>query len=118
SRALGSDRAARGDDAAAASVLDDEIQDLAVLDDVEAETARRARIAPGDGIMPGGAAARLPGAAIDREAGVRAEIVDRHDAAHILDGIKLAVDTVDLDGVDGPRRGFHRRFTVRKREDT
>src|SRR5690606_33884520 len=110
-------RAACRHDAATTSALDDEIGDLAVLYDIHAKAACSARITPGHGIVPGGATAGLPGAAIDRKACRRREIVDGHDAPHIIHGEKLAVDPVDLNGIDRAGRRFHRLLAVRERED-
>ena len=45
-----------------------EARDFAVLDDVDTEPVGGVRIAPGDGIVAGGAAARLQQPADDREA--------------------------------------------------
>src|SRR3546814_18735758 len=77
--ALGADGAARGLHPldAAVAVLQ-ETGDLAALDDVDAEGVGGAGIAPGDGVVPRGAAAALDEAAHDRPADAGVGVDDRH----------------------------------------
>jgi hypothetical protein len=65
------DRAARGLEARDLAAIAVDADDLAILDDVDAHLVGAARIAPGDGVVPARAAARLVIGAEDRIAAVR-----------------------------------------------
>ncbi len=73
----GADGAARGLDAGDAAILDPEARHLAILDDIDAAGIGGAGEAPGDGIMPRGAAAALQAGADDRVARLRPDMDDR-----------------------------------------
>ena len=75
--------------------------DLAVLDDVDAEVVGGAGIAPGDRVVPAGAAARLVVGAEDRVAAVRVEVDDRHDLLHLGRRDHPAVEAGQPVGVGG-----------------
>ena len=112
---LAADRAERGLDAAAAAAFDDEADDLAILDDVDAEPARRPRVAPGDRVVARRAGAALPDAAMDRKPRRGRKVERRRDAAHVGGGKELGVDAVDLHGVDGSRGELHLGVAVADR---
>ncbi len=75
------DEAARGLDAGDRAAVDANAGDFALLDDVDAERIGGARIAPGDGVVAHGAAARLQQAAHDRKARVRSSSRDSESIA-------------------------------------
>src|SRR5690606_26694014 len=63
----GADLAARRGDADDLVAVPEETRHFAILDDVDSAPGSAARIAPGDRVVPGGAAARLDQRAMDRK---------------------------------------------------
>jgi hypothetical protein len=106
------DLAARGLHADDALALAQESRHLAILDDVHAQRVGGSGIAPCDRVMPGGAAARLEKAAINRKAGILREIEMRDHALHLLARQQFGVDAVQPHGVAAPRIGVHLRVGV------
>ena len=80
---LRADRAARGLDARDPAGLADESRHFAVLNDVDAAVARRARITPDDRVMTRRAAPALQQSALDRKPRI-VEIEERQHATHGL----------------------------------
>ena len=72
---------------------------LAVLDDVDAERARGARIAPGHRVMPRHAAAALQGGTQDRMAQVGRDVQRRTERLRLLRRQPLVVDAVQPVGM-------------------
>ena len=91
---LGADLAARRRDADDAVAVAQEAGDLAILDDVDAAPVGAARIAPGDGVVAGGAGARLHQPADDREARRARHVEARHLARDLARRHQLGVDAV------------------------
>src|SRR4029078_9993978 len=92
------DEAARGLDAEHLAVLDAKAGRLAILYDVDAARIRRARIAPGHGVVTNGAAARLQEGATDGKAGI-VEIGKRNQPAHAFAVEKLGIDAGKTHGI-------------------
>jgi hypothetical protein len=86
--------------AGAAATLDQKFLDLALLDDIDAQPVGGAGIAPGNGIVTRDAGTGLPDRAMDRIAGLRRIIVDRHPALDLGKVQKAGIDAVDLHGID------------------
>ena len=105
---LGRDRAARRLDAGdrAGGVAADRGH-LAVLDDVDAARRGRARIAPGDRIVPRGAAAPLQRGAEDRIAHVARDVQDRAEGLGLLRRQPFVVDAGQPVGMHVPLEDLH-----------
>ncbi len=63
------------------AVLAPDAGDLALLDDVDAQRVGPARITPGDGVVPGRAAAPLQRGPEHRIAGLRIQVEERDQGA-------------------------------------
>ena len=110
----GGDMTKRGIHAGDAAAFTLQSGDRAVLDDVYAEFARGARVAPRDRIMPRIAAALLDDAAQHRITAIRARIQQRRPALHFARRQQLAIDAVQMHGACAP---FHFvQFVACKRE--
>ncbi len=110
------DEALGGLDADGPAIVDADAGDLAILDDVDAAAVGAAGIAPGDGIMPHGAAAALQQAAHDREAAI-VEIEEGQDAAHAVAVEQLGIDAVQPHGVAAAGSGIALRIGMEEIED-
>ena len=86
------------------AVLDNETGDLAILHDVDAAVAGAARIAPGDGVVPRGAAALLQQAALNRKARI-VEIEEWQHGANLLAIEQIGIDAVQSHRIAAPRVG-------------
>ncbi len=98
------DEAAAGFDTGDHAVFADDAGDLAILDQVDAAHVGSPRIAPGDGVMAGRAAAALQQAAEDREA-VVIEIQIGRELAHLLAIEQFAACAFEMHGVAAPGIG-------------
>src|SRR5207253_2573485 len=95
------DAAAAGLDADDAPVgTGAEARYLAVLDDVDAERIRRARVAPGDGVVARGAGAALEESAQHRIAGIGRHVEERQPLGHLVAAEELGIDPIHVHGVD------------------
>ena len=115
---LGADEAARGFDAGHAAVrraLD--AGDLAVLDDVDAARRSAARIAPGDRVVAGRAAAPLQRRAHDGIARALRDVERRAEFLGLLGRQQLVVDAVQPVGVDMALQHLHVVDVVREHHD-
>ena len=83
-----------------AAVADIEAGHLAVLDDVDAELARRAGKSPGHGVVARDAGARLKARAEDRIAPVGRDIDQGNAPFHLLSVEHERIDAVEVVGVD------------------
>src|ERR1700691_490209 len=99
---FGANFALRRLDAGASTVLKDETGRLAILDDVDAEPVGGARVAPGDRVVAGRAAAPLPDAAVGQIAGVERLGHQRQALADFVWTPEFGVDAVELHGVGDP----------------
>ena len=93
---LGADFAVRRLHAGAGAVLHDESGDLAVLDDVDTEPVRRARVAPGNRVVTRGSASSLPYAAVRQIARVERLRHQRQALADLVGSPELGVYPVEL----------------------
>ncbi len=110
---IGADGAAIGLDARAAAALGEKRLDLAILNNIDTEAVGRARVAPGDRIVPGDAGAALPDAAEHRIARLIAGIEQRRFFEDLRPRHQFGISAVDLHRVDGPRRDLHLGVGVR-----
>ena len=104
---LGPDGAMGGFNAGGAPAFGDDVQDFAVLEDVDAQGVGPTGIAPGDGVVTSGAAAWLVHTAVDRVPGVVAEVQEGDTAFDLFGGEKFGVDPVDPHGVVLAGGHFH-----------
>src|SRR5208282_6636406 len=98
------------------AVLHDETGRLAILDDVDAEPVGGARVAPGDGVVPGDAAAPLPDAAIGQIAGIERLGHQRQPLADFVRTPKLCVYAVELHRIGDARSDFELGLRMRNIE--
>ena len=101
------DPATAGFDGGKAAVFGHESRDLTVLDDIDAERAAGAGIAPDDGIVPGDPCPGLVDRAENRKAGFGREIETRYGAADTIRVPQLRVHAVDQHGVYQASPGLH-----------
>ncbi len=100
SELVATDEALRGLDAGDLAALDPDAGHLGLLDHVHAHRRAGACIAPGHGIVPRGAAARLVKRAEDRIARPF-DIDDRHQFLDLLRADPLGRDALQVVGIDG-----------------
>ncbi len=113
---LAADRAARGLDADDLAAVARDAGDLAVLDDVDPARVGGARVAPGNGIVARGAAARLHEAADDRVARAIRAVEQRHEVADLVAAHQLGVDAIQPHGIAAALEGVELGGRVREVE--
>jgi hypothetical protein len=99
-----------------APIRDAKSSDFAILDDIDAARIGAARIAPGDRVMSGDAAAPLQGRAINRVTGLRRIIEDRAVGLELLQIQQLGIDAIEVQCIDPPRQPTHLMGRMREVE--
>src|SRR5579863_3440232 len=91
---------------------------LAVLNDVDPEAVRAARIAPCHRVMPRNARATLNEPAKNRVACARTRVQHRHEFPDLVELEHFGIDALQADGVGPPLEPVHLMRTVRERQRT
>ena len=114
----GDDAANRIHSADRAGCIAQDPRDLTVLDDINPKRARRARIAPGHGIVTGGAPATLQCCTDNRITHRWIDIEDRAECFRFLGGQPFIVDAGKAVGVDMTFRDLDIVLVVRQHHHT
>src|ERR1700719_713453 len=112
---IGRNEAARSLDPRDASAVADDARNFAMLDDIDASLGRPARVAPGDGLVAHGAAARLQESTQRRVAAV-VEVDERYERLHGLAPEAFRIHAEDAHLIGAAREQIALRLGMKEGE--